>query len=76
MPGMIQIRHVPDAIHRRLKAKAAMEGMSLSDYLRQEVVEIAARPTVSELRQRLAERASVRTQVTPAQAVRSERENR
>jgi plasmid stability protein len=76
MPGMIQIRHVPDAIHRRLKAKAAMEGMSLSDYLRQEVVEIAARPTVSELRQRLAERSSVRTRVAPAQAVRSERENR
>ena len=76
MPHMIQIRHVPDAIHRRLKAKAAMEGMSLSDYLRQEVVEIAARPTVSELRQRLAERSSVRTRVTPAQAIRSERENR
>ena len=73
---MIQIRHVPDTIHRRLKAKAAMEGMSLSDYLRQEVVEIAARPTVSELKQRLAERSSVRTRVTPAQAVRSERENR
>lgn len=73
---MIQIRHVPDSIHRRLKAKAAMEGMSLSDYLRQEVVEIAARPTVSELRQRLAERSSVRTRVTPAQAIRSERENR
>ena len=73
---MIQIRHVPDTIHRRLKAKAAMEGMSLSDYLRQEVVEIAARPTVSELRQRLAERSSVRTRLTPAQAIRSERENR
>jgi plasmid stability protein len=73
---MIQIRHVPETIHRRLKAKAAMEGMSLSDYLRQEVTEIAARPTVSELQQRLAERSSVRTQITPAQAVRSERENR
>jgi plasmid stability protein len=72
---MIQIRHVPDTIHRRLKAKAAMEGMSLSDYL-QEVVEIAARPTVSGLRQRLAERSSVRTRVAPAQAIRSERENR
>ena len=73
---MIQIRHVPDTIHRRLKAKAAMEGMSLSDYLRHEVVEIAARPTVSELKQRLAERSSVRTRLTPAQAIRGERENR
>jgi antitoxin FitA len=76
MPRMIQIRHVPDTIHRRLKAKAAMEGMSLSDYLRQEVAEIAARPTISELRQRLAERSAVRTRMTPAQAVRGERENR
>jgi antitoxin FitA len=76
MPRMIQIRHVPDAIHRRIKAKAALEGMSLSDYLRQEVAEIAARPTVSELRERLAQRSAVRTRVTPVQAIRSEREHR
>jgi plasmid stability protein len=33
MPTMIQLRHVPDDLHRKLKARAAMEGMSLSDYV-------------------------------------------
>jgi len=34
---MIQIRHVPEDVHRRLKERAKREGMSLSDYLLQEV---------------------------------------
>ncbi len=38
MPVMIQLRNVPDALHHRLKARAAMEGMTLSDYLIAEVV--------------------------------------
>jgi plasmid stability protein len=33
MLTMIQIRNVPDALHHRLKSRAALEGMSLSDYL-------------------------------------------
>ncbi|MFN0169570.1 MAG: FitA-like ribbon-helix-helix domain-containing protein [Bryobacteraceae bacterium] len=33
MPRLLQVRHVPDALHRKLKARAAMEGLSLSDYL-------------------------------------------
>ncbi len=37
MSKMIQIRNVPDALHRKLKARAALEGMSLSDYLLAEV---------------------------------------
>ncbi len=47
---MVQIRHVPDQLHRKLKARAAMEGMSLSDYLRREVELIGERPTVAEMR--------------------------
>jgi antitoxin FitA len=47
---MIQLRNVPDALHRRLKARAAMAGMSLSDYLLAEIREIAERPTLAELR--------------------------
>jgi plasmid stability protein len=43
---MMQIRNVPDALHRRLKARAALEGKSLSDYLLAEIREAAARPTV------------------------------
>src|ERR1035438_8311323 len=54
MPTMIQLRHVPDDLHRKLKARAAMEGLSLSDYLIREVRQIAEKPTMSEMMERLA----------------------
>jgi plasmid stability protein len=73
---MIQIRNVPNELHRRLKARAAMAGMSLSDYLLHEIRRVAERPTVEELRARLSRRASVTPSVSPAQAVREERDNR
>lgn len=76
MSTMIQLRNVPDALHRRLKARAALEGMSLSEYLLGEVRRAAERPSMSELRQRLAQRSSVKLSVSPAQAVREEREAR
>jgi antitoxin FitA len=53
MSKMIQIRHVPDALHRRLKAKAAIAGMSLSDFLLAELRRTAAKPTLDEWLQRL-----------------------
>jgi plasmid stability protein len=46
---MIQIRHVPEDVHRRLKERAAREGMSLSDYLRRELTELAQQLTWEEL---------------------------
>jgi plasmid stability protein len=58
MAGMIQVRNVPEAIHRKLKARAALVGMSLSDYLLTEIRRLAERPTLDELRQRLAARAA------------------
>jgi len=54
MAAMIQIRNVPEALRRRLKARAAMAGMSLSDYLLAEIRRVAERPTLDELRARLA----------------------
>ena len=48
MPKMIQLRHVPDALHRKLKARAAMQGVSLSDYLIRELKVIAEQPTLEE----------------------------
>src|SRR6266446_4981875 len=48
MSKMIQLRNVPEALHRTLKARAATAGMSLSDYLLAEIREVAERPTVSE----------------------------
>lgn len=76
MSKMIQLRNVPDALHRVLKARAAMAGMSLSDYLLVEIKEIAERPTLAELRERLHRRQSVSAQIDTAQLVREEREAR
>src|SRR4051812_31611486 len=76
MPTMIQLRHVPDDLHRKLKARAALAGMSLSDYLVREIRDIAERPTMAELRARLARRSPVRPTVSPAKAIRAERDRR
>jgi plasmid stability protein len=75
MAGMIQVRNVPEAIHRRLKARAALVGMSLSDYLLTEIRRLAERPTLDELRQRLAARAAAAPVPPAADAVRQEREH-
>ena len=73
---MIQLRNVPDVLHRKLKARAALEGKSLSEYLISEVRRAAERPSISELRERLAQRSRVEPSVSPARAVRQEREAR
>ena len=76
MSKMIQIRNVPDAVHRELKARAALEGMTLSDYLLTELRRDLERPTLTELRSRLQSRGPVRVRETPARAVRAERNRR
>ena len=76
MSTMIQIRNVPDGLHRRLKARAAMAGMSLSNYLLGELRRVADRPTLEELRARLERRPQVKPAVSPARAVRAERDSR
>jgi plasmid stability protein len=76
MSMMIQIRNVPDALHRRLKSRAALAGMSLSDYLLQQIREVAERPTIEEMRARLARRSTVTLSVDTADAVRHERDSR
>ena len=76
MPKMIQLRHVPDPLHRKLKARAAMEGLSLSDYLLKQIEQIAERPTLKEMLDRLARRAPVNVSIPPAQIIRQERDSR
>lgn len=76
MSRMIQLRNVPDALHRTLKIRAAMAGMSLSDYLLAEIRQVAERPTLNELRERLHRRAPVAAPLSAARAVRAEREAR
>ena len=76
MPVMVQIRNVPSDLHRELKARAALEGMSLSDYLLRELRHALDRPTLDEMRKRLSSRQPVRPHPGPAAAVRAERKNR
>ena len=76
MPKMIQIRNVPDALHRKLKARAAAEGMSLSDYLIRELTREAERPTVAEFREMLASLEPVEPSIPPAELIREERDRR
>ena len=76
MARMIQIRHVPDALHRRLKARAAMAGMTLSDYLRHELSRTAEQLTYDELRARLDALPAHRIRESSAAAVRRERDSR
>jgi plasmid stability protein len=76
MAKMIQLRNVPDALHRTLKAHAALAGMSLSDFLVREIRKTAERPTPAELSARLEGRSAVRTRTSPAAAIRAERDRR
>lgn len=75
MSRMVQIRNVPDPLHRKLKARAAEAGQTLSDFLLAELARVAARPSRDEMLARLHRRARV-TLTTPAAAIiRSERES-
>ena len=76
MSRMIQLRNVPEPLHRKLKARAALEGMSLSDYLLNEIRRVAERPTVAELKERLHGRQSIAPRISSAEAVRAERDAR
>ncbi len=76
MPTMVQIRNVPDDLHRRLKSRAALEGKSLSEYLLGEFRQMAERPTDAEIRALLASREPVETTESAQSAVRAERDGR
>ena len=76
MSKMIQLRNVPDALHRNLKVRAAMAGMSLSDYLLAEIREVAERPTLAEMRGLLHKREPVAVELETVRLVREEREAR
>jgi plasmid stability protein len=76
MSKMIQLRNVPDSVHRTLKARAALAGMSLSDYLIAEIRQLAARPTMTELRERVHRRERVVSKLSAADVIREERDRR
>jgi hypothetical protein len=76
MPKMIQIRHVPDRLHRRLTARAAAAGMTLSDYLRVELEQVSTQLTPAEVRKRLTGLEPVNVRESPAHAIRAGRDAR
>jgi plasmid stability protein len=73
---MVQIRNVPVEFHRRLKARAAIEGMSMSDYVLREVGKALDRPTRQEVLDRLRSRPARRLRRSAADVIREERDAR
>ena len=73
---MIQIRNVPDDFHRRLKSRAALEGMSMSDYILREVGKALEVPTRQEVLDRLRARPVRRLKPSPTEVIRAERDSR
>lgn len=76
MPKMIQVRNVPDELHREAKARAARAGLSLSDYLLRTLEQELAVPPVEVILARIAERERLEPSESAAELVRAERERR
>jgi plasmid stability protein len=76
MSKLVQIKNVPDRVHRTLKARAAQAGLTLSDYLLKEISDVAARPTLDEVLAKLEARGPISKPFDSAAAVRAEREAR
>lgn len=76
MSRMVQVRNLPEAMHRKLKARAATAGLSLSDYIRLELERSVERPTREELLERLSRSEPVNLRPSAAKLVRAERDAR
>ncbi|HEY8823532.1 MAG TPA: hypothetical protein VIP07_01475 [Candidatus Limnocylindria bacterium] len=74
MGKLVQVRDVPDSVHRTLKARAAQSGSSLSEYLRGALTSIASQPTADEVRARLRTRPALSSRERPAAIIRRLRE--
>jgi plasmid stability protein len=74
--SMIQVRNVPDKVHRTLKARAASAGMSLSDYIKRDLVQSASAPSMEEIDARIRARGPSRVRAqTIVSALREVRED-
>ena len=76
MSRMLQIRNVPDDVHRRLKSRAALAGMSMSEYVLREIAQSLSRPTREEIFARIAELPPIELDPPSAEALREERGRR
>jgi hypothetical protein len=73
---MVQIRNVPSDFHRRLKARAAMEGMSMSDYILREMSKALEHPMRHEVLERIRARPVRHVKRSAAEVIRAERDAR
>jgi plasmid stability protein len=73
---MVQIRNVPDQVHRTLKSRAAREGMSLSDFIKRELERSAERPTMQEWLERVAQTKPIPARRSAAEVIREMRNSR
>jgi plasmid stability protein len=76
MSKMIQIRDIPDHIHGTLKARAAREGMSLSDFIKKELEHVAERPTMREWLERTQQAKPIAGKLSATEAIRELRDER
>lgn len=76
MSKMVQIRDVPDHVHSILKARAAREGMSLSDFIKRELEQAAGQPTIQEWLERTRKSKPIRANQSAAQILRELRDER
>lgn len=76
MSIMIQIRNVPEDTHRRLKARAAMEGVSMSQYVMSTIERALERPSRRELLAAIQQQPEVTLDPSPADVLRAERDRR
>jgi len=76
MSTMVQIRNVPAELHRRLKVRAATEGISMSDYVLREIRKSLDRPTRQEVLERLQAQPVRKFRHSAADVIRSERDSR
>ena len=73
---MVQIRNVPDGVHRTLKARAARQGMSLSEYIKRELERSAEKPTMDEWLDRVRQSKPIPTRRSAVEVIREMRDSR
>lgn len=73
MPNTLQVRDVPEDVHRTLKARAVLSGLSLSEFVLRELERVARRPSREELYERLRRRQPVELDVSVAEVIAAER---
>lgn len=76
MNTVIQIRNVPAVLHRRLKARAAIEGLSMSRYIMREMEKVLDRPSRRELLEAIRAQPEAVLNPSPAEILRAERGSR